>query len=337
MTAHSNRFRPTRAGIVNLWDYRDQEFSFADGRLVLRGPNGSGKTKALEVLFPFVLDGRIEPRRLNPFAGEERTMKSNLLYRGQESAHSYVWMEFGRGSREDPESVTVGIGMRASRHNDKVTRWYFVADGRVGVDFSLLGSDDRPLTKKQLAEQLGSDALTDRPVDYRDGVAIGHIFFYVHARFGQHLVLQALELVPLIGGHHGVVAMARHLLEDLPEGCVGVRGIFVPQRLGPCRLVKTSETVRADLWSPNRAPALFERSMRSACRFEPGAVAAERPSDRGFGANTCRDTSVDRAARMSAGVAGTCCRRATARSFAGLRASKRAARDRSSSTFTCIS
>nr|WP_296767196.1 TIGR02680 family protein [Rhodococcus sp. (in: high G+C Gram-positive bacteria)] len=170
MTEHDRRFRPTRAGIINLWDYRDQEFSFADGRLVLRGPNGSGKTKALEVLFPFVLDGRIEPRRLNPFAGEERTMKSNLLYRGQESAHSYVWMEFGRGSREDPESVTVGIGMRASRQNDKVTRWYFVADGRAGVDFSLLGSDDRPLTKKQLVEQLGSDAITDRPVDYRASI-----------------------------------------------------------------------------------------------------------------------------------------------------------------------
>ena len=57
------RFRPTRAGIVNLWDYRDDEFVFAGGKLVLRGPNGSGKTKALEVLFPFVFDGRIEPRR----------------------------------------------------------------------------------------------------------------------------------------------------------------------------------------------------------------------------------------------------------------------------------
>ncbi|NLE81772.1 MAG: TIGR02680 family protein [Rhodococcus sp.] len=164
------RFRPTRAGIINLWDYRDQEFSFADGRLVLRGPNGSGKTKALEVLFPFVFDGRIEPRRLNPFAGEERTMKSNLLYRGQESAYSYVWMEFCRGDKDDPESVTVGIGMRASRTNDKVTRWYFVADGRVGIDFSLLGSDDRPLTRKQLAEQIGTDCLEDRPVDYRAAI-----------------------------------------------------------------------------------------------------------------------------------------------------------------------
>lgn len=164
------RFVPTRAGIVNLWDYRDQEFSFADGRLVLRGPNGSGKTKALEVLFPFVLDGRIEPRRLNPFAGEERTMKSNLLYRKQESAYSYVWMEFARGSWDDPETVTVGIGMRATRSSDKVTRWYFVADGRAGVDFSLIGPDDRPLTRKQLAEQIGSDAIVDRPVEYRAAI-----------------------------------------------------------------------------------------------------------------------------------------------------------------------
>ncbi|MEV6276887.1 TIGR02680 family protein [Nocardia sp. NPDC051832] len=164
------RFIPTRAGIVNLWDYRDQEFCFADGRLVLRGPNGSGKTKALEVLFPFVLDGRIEPRRLNPFAGEERTMKSNLLYRKQESAYSYIWMEFARGSWDDPEVVTIGIGMRATRSADKVTRWYFVADGRVGVDFSLIGPDDRPFTRKQLAEQIGTDCIVDRPVEYRAAI-----------------------------------------------------------------------------------------------------------------------------------------------------------------------
>ena len=100
-----DRFRPTRCGVINLWDYRDEEFVFADGRMVLRGPNGSGKTKALEVLFPFVLDGRIEPRRLNPFAGEERTMKSNLLYRGQESAHAYVWMEFRRDPGTTPTSA----------------------------------------------------------------------------------------------------------------------------------------------------------------------------------------------------------------------------------------
>src|SRR5215470_3331945 len=93
-TQMSDRFKPTRAGVVNVWDYIDEEWMFADGRLALRGHNGSGKTKALEVLFPFVLDGVADSRRLDPFSGENRTMKSNLLYRGQESEYGYVWMEF---------------------------------------------------------------------------------------------------------------------------------------------------------------------------------------------------------------------------------------------------
>ena len=94
--APAPRFKPTRAGIINLWDYFDEEFAFGDGRLALRGHNGSGKTKALEVLFPFVLDGGLDARRLDPFSGENRTMKANLLYRGQDAEHGYVWMEFGR-------------------------------------------------------------------------------------------------------------------------------------------------------------------------------------------------------------------------------------------------
>ena len=85
--------------MINVWDYVDEEWAFADGRLALRGHNGSGKTKALEVLFPFVLDGVADSRRLDPFSGENRTMKSNLLYRGQESEYGYVWMEFARGPR----------------------------------------------------------------------------------------------------------------------------------------------------------------------------------------------------------------------------------------------
>jgi uncharacterized protein (TIGR02680 family) len=168
--ARTARYRPTRAGVINLWDYRDEEFVFADGRLVLRGPNGSGKTKALEVLFPFVLDGRIEPRRLNPFASEDRTMRSNLLYRGQQASYGYVWMEFGSSSGAVSSAVTVGIGMQASRHSDKVKRWYFVVEGRVGVDFSLLTADERPLTRKQLITEIGADAVRDNPGEHRAAV-----------------------------------------------------------------------------------------------------------------------------------------------------------------------
>jgi uncharacterized protein (TIGR02680 family) len=180
----AGRFVPTRAGIINLWDYRDEEFLFVDGWLVLRGPNGSGKTKALEVLFPFVLDGRIEPRRLNPFASEERTMKSNLLYRGQEVSHAYVWLELRSGD----SYVTVGIGLRAHRHVDRVTRWHFVVDGRVGTDFSLLDADDRPLNRRDLLARLGAEAVRDSPEEHRQQVD-ARLFGLGPARYEQLLDL----------------------------------------------------------------------------------------------------------------------------------------------------
>lgn len=186
----TGRFRPTRAGVINLWDYRDEEFVFADGWLVLRGPNGSGKTKALEVLFPFVLDGRIEPRRLNPFAGEDRTMKSNLLYRRQQSSYGYVWMEFARPATDEHPAgtVTVGIGLQAQRHSDRVKRWCFVVDGRVGVDFSLLSPDDRPLTRKQLVEEIDTDAVRDNPAEHRAAVD-SRLFGLGRERYEQLLTL----------------------------------------------------------------------------------------------------------------------------------------------------
>ena len=162
------RFQPTRAGIINMWDYRDEEFCFADGWLVLRGPNGSGKTKALEVLFPFVLDGRIDPKRLNPFAAEDRTMKSNLLFRGGENALGYVWLELRH--RGTGKAVTIGVGLHAARHRDALVRWHFVADGRVGADFSLITGDDRPMTRRQLAEEIGESSLHASPTDYRAAI-----------------------------------------------------------------------------------------------------------------------------------------------------------------------
>ncbi|MEQ4301703.1 TIGR02680 family protein [Plantactinospora sp. B6F1] len=206
----ARRFAPTRAGIINLWDYRDEEFLFVDGWLVLRGPNGSGKTKALEVLFPFVLDGRIEPRRLNPFASEDRTMKSNLLYRGQEVTHAYVWMEFGDGE----SYVTVGIGLRAHRHVDRVTRWHFVVDGRIGVDFSLLDADDRPLNRRDLIDRLGADAVRDSAEEYRHLVD-ARLFGLGPARYEQLLDLVLTLRKPQLAKDLNPVELSRTLQRGL--------------------------------------------------------------------------------------------------------------------------
>jgi hypothetical protein len=203
------RFRPSRAGVINVWDYADEEFVFAGGRLVLRGHNGSGKTKALEVLFPFVFDGVADARRLDPFSGDNRTMKSNLLYRGQEAEYGYVWMEFaradaterarsGRGHRTQPdETVTLVIGLRAHRNRDGVRSSFFVTGKRLGVDFGLLGPDSRPLTDRQLRETLEPGAAYKTATEYRDAVD-ARLFGLGRERYTQLLDLLLALRRPLL-------------------------------------------------------------------------------------------------------------------------------------------
>jgi uncharacterized protein (TIGR02680 family) len=193
----TDRFKPSRAGVVNVWDYVDEEWAFADGRLALRGHNGSGKTKALEVLFPFVLDGVADSRRLDPFSGENRTMKSNLLYRGQESEYGYVWMEFVAGARPGPETVTLIIGMRAHRNSDGVRMSFFVTGKRLGVDFGLLSADSRPLTERQLRAVLEPDAWRRTATEYRDLVD-NRLFGLGRERYAQLLDLLLALRRPLL-------------------------------------------------------------------------------------------------------------------------------------------
>jgi uncharacterized protein (TIGR02680 family) len=216
----NDRFKPTRAGVINVWDYVDEEWIFADGRLALRGHNGSGKTKALEVLFPFVLDGVADSRRLDPFSGENRTMKSNLLYRGQESEYGYVWMEFARPTEPDrggtgrwkppcagdsagssprasTETVTLIIGMRAHRNTDGVRISFFVTGRRLGTDFGLLSADSRPLTERQLRAVLEPDAWRKTATEYRDLVD-ARLFGLGRERYAQLLDLLLALRRPLL-------------------------------------------------------------------------------------------------------------------------------------------
>src|SRR5689334_23415876 len=192
-TPMSDRFKPTRAGVINVWDYVDEEWVFADGRLALRGHNGSGKTKALEVLFPFVLDGVADSRRLDPFSGENRTMKSNLLYRGQESEYGYVWMEFARSG----ETITLIIGMRAHRNTDGVRMSFYVTGQRLGTDFGLLSADSRPLTERQLRAVLEPDAWRKTATEYRDLVDT-RLFGLGRERYAQLLDLLLALRRPLL-------------------------------------------------------------------------------------------------------------------------------------------
>src|SRR6266508_6504423 len=81
-----------RAGIVGVWQYDRVELGFAGGRMLLRGKNGAGKSKALEVLLPFLLDG--DTRRLDA-TGRDRTTVKWLMTDGRPDGNhvGYVWLE----------------------------------------------------------------------------------------------------------------------------------------------------------------------------------------------------------------------------------------------------
>ena len=171
------RWQPARAGILNIWRYYDEVFEFHHGRLLLRGPNGTGKSKALELLLPFLFDASLRPHRLSTFGTSERTMHWNLMGEGTAGATrvGYVWLEFANPA--DPgESFTCGARLQATTRTTGVTPDYFTTSLRVGTDFALTNATDQPLTRAALAETLGAHGvLHPGPSEYR--ATVRHTLF----------------------------------------------------------------------------------------------------------------------------------------------------------------
>lgn len=165
------RWELLRAGIQNIWEYDDQRFVFHRGRLLLRGRNEVGKSKALEVLLPFLLDADLSPQRLDPFGSTSRQMRWNLLsdrYAHREIGLGYVWVELGRSSEAEPEYLTLGAGLKARRSDTRVESWFFITSRRVDLDLHPLDEQRRPLERRRLEEVLGDQgAVFDRKLEYR--------------------------------------------------------------------------------------------------------------------------------------------------------------------------
>ncbi|MEU1287644.1 TIGR02680 family protein [Kitasatospora sp. NPDC005856] len=174
----ATRWQPSRAGILNVWRYYDETFTFHEGRLLLRGQNGTGKSKALEVLLPFLLDASLRPNRLSTFGGSERTMHWNLMGEGTsgKTRVGYVWLEFVRADGDGdsgPGWFTCGARLQASVHTTGVTADYFTTGARIDRPggLSLANEAGQPLTRAALAEALnGRGELHGSPSDYRTAV-----------------------------------------------------------------------------------------------------------------------------------------------------------------------
>ena len=151
-----------RAGLLNFWYYDDETFTFSDGKLLLRGTNGSGKSVTMQSFLPVLLDGKKTPDRLDPFGSKARRMEDYLLGEKEvvdrDERTGYLFIEYKQAGLE--RYITTGIGMQAKRHKG-IKSWYFVItdNRRINYDFELsqtLLGDRVPFSAKELENRIGS-------------------------------------------------------------------------------------------------------------------------------------------------------------------------------------
>jgi uncharacterized protein (TIGR02680 family) len=222
----SERWKPLRAGLVDMFYYDQEEFWFHDGRLLLRGNNGTGKSKVLALTLPFLLDGDLAPHRVEPDGDRQKRMEWNLLLGGKHpnpERLGYTWLEFGRRDADGPdgsegaaEFCTIGCGLKAVAGRGITRHWFFVTSQRPGGELRLLPDSRVPLTREKLREEIGSRGFVyDRAADYRRAVD-EHLFGLGPHRY-EALVNLLIQLrQPQLSKKPDEKLLSRALTEALP-------------------------------------------------------------------------------------------------------------------------
>lgn len=155
---HKDKWVINRVGLLNFWYYDEEEFNFLDGKLLLRGSNGSGKSVTMQSFVPLLLDGNKSPERLDPFGSRARKMENYLLGEeetGKDESTGYIYMEFKK--QESQKYITIGMGLNAKRGKGLNSWGFVINDGRrIGKDFFLYKNigEKVPLSKKELKNRI---------------------------------------------------------------------------------------------------------------------------------------------------------------------------------------
>ena len=219
-TPHRERWQPLRAGLVDLFYYDVEEFHFHDGRLLLRGNNGTGKSKVLALTLPFLLDGELAAHRVEPDGDRNKRMEWNLLLGGKHphpERLGYAWLEFGRSLPDgSAEYRTVGAGLKAVAGRGIARHWFFVTSQRVGGDLSLLSPTRVALTREKLRDAVGGHgAVYDTASDYRR--AVDEALFGLGTHRYEALVNLLIQLrQPQLSKKPDEKLLSRALTEALP-------------------------------------------------------------------------------------------------------------------------
>jgi len=209
LVAMADRWVLHRAGITNVYQYGDEILRFAGGRLLLRGVNGSGKSTAMNMLLPFLLEA--DTRRIDAAGEQSGVLRSWMLSgRDEQQPVGYLWIELRCGDRY----LTCGCGIRANRSTDRVTTWWFVTDRRPGVDLALVEART-PLGADALRAALGPNAVFthDQRAAYRAEVRSR---LYGGADLDQHLRLLHVVRNPRVGDRIDL-DLPTYLTDALPQ------------------------------------------------------------------------------------------------------------------------
>jgi len=175
------RWQPLRLGLVELFHYDSEEFWFRDGHLLLRGNNGTGKSKVLSLTLPFLFDAQLRPSRIEPDGDNGKKMAWNLLMSSYQRRIGYTWIEFGRRTTDGVSHyITLGAGLSAAVGKTQVDSWFFIleggpngADARIGQDIWLTNEQKMVLTRERLREAVegqGRGKLFENAHSYRRAV-----------------------------------------------------------------------------------------------------------------------------------------------------------------------
>lgn len=205
----SERWSLSRAGIVNVYQYGDETLTFGGGRLLLRGVNGSGKSTAMNMLLPFLLDA--DTRRIDAAGEQSGVLKSWMLNgRTEQQPIGYLWLEVSRGT----EHLVFGCGIKANRSTDTVKTWWFVTTRRPGVDLNLV-EGRTPLSSDALRSELGDHAVFKEKDRARYRVELRRRL-YGGAELDQHIRLLHIVRNPRVGDRIDV-DLPNYLTDALPQ------------------------------------------------------------------------------------------------------------------------
>jgi uncharacterized protein (TIGR02680 family) len=216
------RWQPLRLGLVELFHYDSEEFWFRDGHLLLRGNNGTGKSKVLSLTLPLLLDAQLKSSRIEPDGDGSKKMAWNLLMNSYDRRIGYAWIEFGRIAEDGtPRFLSLGAGLSATAARPQVDSWFFLledADGapRINQDLWLTSAQRVVLTKERLRDALdGRGQVFDTAAGYRR--AVDERLFHLGAKRYEALMDTLIQLrQPQLSRKPDETALSNALTEALP-------------------------------------------------------------------------------------------------------------------------